>query len=122
MTIELYQIRASKGGASCAKEHCTEGCSGHAQVAWAAFAGMEGDSILCMLQQATLTAYSLKGSLQTVPLPAHITAMHPLPHGLILSVRFTPFLHGCRGASQPCNHCHNLPCTLLASLSHLLLA
>ena len=61
-----------------------------AQVAWAAFAGMEGDSILCMLQQATLTAYSLKGALQTVPLPPSITAMHPLPHGLLLSVRPCP--------------------------------
>ena len=48
---------------------------------------MEGERVLCMLQQATLTAYSLKGALHTVPLPPHITAMHPLPHGLILSVR-----------------------------------
>lgn len=57
------------------------------QVAWATFAGMEGDNVLCMLQHATLTTYSLKGELQTVPLPPHVTAMHPLPHGLILSVR-----------------------------------
>ncbi|CAL5228695.1 g11872 [Coccomyxa viridis] len=61
-------------------------------VAWASFNGMEGDSILCMLQQATLTAYSLKGSLHTVPLPPHVTAMHPLPHGLMLS-----------GSGSPCS-------------------
>lgn len=76
--------------ACCATTHSAEHRSGHAQVAWATFAGMEGDSILCMLQQATLTTYSLKGALQTVPLPPHITAMHPLPHGLLLSVRPLP--------------------------------
>ena len=83
---------------------------------------MEGDSILCMLQQATLTAYSLKGSLQTVPLPPHITAMHPLPHGLILSVRPTPFPHGCKVSSQPCSYCHTLSCILLASRFQILFA
>ena len=60
---------------------------GLAQVAWATFAGMEGADVLCMLQQATLTTYSLRGELQTVPLPANITAMHSLPVGLLLSVR-----------------------------------
>ena len=54
---------------------------------------MEGDNVLCMLQHATLTTYSLKGELQTVPLPSHITAMHPLQHGLILSVRLNIFEH-----------------------------
>ncbi len=78
-------------------------------MAWATFAGMEGDSILCMLQQATLTAYSLKGALQTVPLPPHITAMHPLPHGLVLSVRPIVSPHGDL-TLQPHIHCHTMSC------------
>lgn len=64
---------------------------GLAQVAWTNFSGMEGADVLCMLQQATLTTYSLRGELQTVPLPANITTMHPLPLGLILSVRLRSF-------------------------------
>jgi hypothetical protein len=61
---------------------------GDVQVTWATFPGMEGANVLCMLQQATLTTYSLSGELQTVPLPTDVTDMHPLPLGLILSVRF----------------------------------
>ena len=57
------------------------------QVAWATFAGVDGDLVLCMLQHATLTTYSLKGELYTVPLPPHVSSMHPLPQGLLLSVR-----------------------------------
>ena len=61
-------------------------------MAWATFAGMDGDRALCMLQHATLTTYSLRGELHTVPLPPHISSMHPLPHGLMLSVRLRAHL------------------------------
>lgn len=41
-----------------------------------------------MLQQSLLTTYTLNGQLQTVPVLATVTAMHPIPQGLLLSVSF----------------------------------
>lgn len=79
------------------------------QVAWATFAGMDGGKVLCMLQHATLTTYSLKGELHTVPLPPHISSMHPLPHGLILSVRLTAHLQLILWQARTCCLCLSNP-------------
>lgn len=62
------------------------------QVAWATFPNSEAESTLCMLQNAVLTTYTLSGQLQTVPVPAAVTSLHPLLQGLLLSVRVLPIL------------------------------
>ncbi len=85
------------------------------QVAWATFAGMDGDRALCMLQHATLTTYSLKGELHTVSLPPHISSMHPLPHGLILSVRLRTHLQLFIRQRRTCCLCILEPCSLVHS-------
>ncbi|KAK9901384.1 hypothetical protein WJX75_009652 [Coccomyxa subellipsoidea] len=55
------------------------------QVAWAKFADNGASSTLCMLQQSQLTTYTLNGHLQTVPVPASVTSLHPVPQGLLLN-------------------------------------
>ncbi|BDA45310.1 probable anaphase-promoting complex subunit 1 at N-terminal half [Coccomyxa sp. Obi] len=55
------------------------------QVAWATFSGNEAGSTLCMLQNSALTTYTLSGQLQTVPVPAAVTSLHPILQGLLLS-------------------------------------
>lgn len=62
------------------------------QVAWAKFADNGASSTLCMLQQSLLTTYTLNGQLQTVPVPASVTSLHPIPQGLLLNVSFTVML------------------------------
>ena len=54
-------------------------------MAWCHFLG-EGEA-LCLLQAGALSAYTLAGELQGVPLPPGFTAMWALPQGLLLAVR-----------------------------------
>lgn len=73
-------------GSCCQMELCL------VQVAWATFPGNEAGSTLCMLQNSVLTTYTLSGQLQTVPVPASVTSLHPVLQGLLLSVRLLTFL------------------------------
>lgn len=59
-------------------------------MAWCHFRD-EGEA-LCLLQAGALSAYTLAGELQGVPLPPGFTAMWALPQGLLLAVR----------AQEPC--------------------
>ncbi len=56
------------------------------KVAWAEFQDSGAGSTLCMLQQSLLTTYTLSGQLQTAPVPAAVTSLHPIPQGLLLNV------------------------------------
>ena len=77
------------------------------QVAWATFAGMDGDRALCMLQLATLTTYSLKGELHTVTLPTQILYMNTLHHVKIISVRPRTHLNFVPDLKVNMSHAHN---------------
>jgi hypothetical protein len=68
------------------------------QVAWARFAGGGEHATLCMLRESALTLYSLDGEVHDVPLGARrCSSIHPVPQGLLLSVRLLParVLHAC---------------------------
>ena len=79
------------------------------QVAWCHFRD-EGEA-LCLLQAGALSAYTLAGELQGVPLPPGFTALWALPQGLLLAVRaqYTPvFRHTTRWPAS-CRACRYRP-------------